>query len=178
MAKIWNYKSNKNDELSKKVEKDKTICFTKPEMAKHLISLIDMKGINSIMEPCYGDGAFFNNLPKNTKNEYCEINEGKDYLKYVGNVDLTLSNPPFVPRKLFWEFMIKAMETTNKKIYWLINLSCLNVFTPKRLEFMKINGWFFNSFHIVSDKRWFGRYAWCCFTKEDNGILTFSKIMF
>jgi hypothetical protein len=36
---------------------------------------------------------------------------------------------------------------------------------------MKKLGWYFNSFIIVSDKRWFGRYAFCKFSKVDNGFV-------
>ena len=90
-------------------------------------------------------------------------------------VDYTISNPPFVPRKLFWSFHCKAMDTTRKGIYWLINMSSLNVFTPKRLEEMSSKGWYINNFHIVSDKRWFGRYVWIKISKENNDIMSWCK---
>ena len=87
-------------------------------------------------------------------------------------VDYTISNPPFIPRKLFWEFNKTAMNTTRKEIYWLINLNCLNAFTPKRLQEMKDKNWFINSFHIVNDKRWLGRYVWLKISREDNNIMS------
>jgi hypothetical protein len=161
--------------LKEQVEKNADICFTKPEMAKYLIDRIEFKDNDIVIEPCLGKGAFFNNLPKNVKKIYCEINEGLDYLESETIVDITLSNPPFVPRKLFWSFMLKAMETTRREIYWLINLSSLNVFTQKRLQIMKDKGWYINNLHIVSDKRWFGRYAWMCINKNNNNFYTFSN---
>lgn len=164
--------------LEKQVHKDADICYTKPEMAKYLISLIEFKDSDLVMEPCKGKGAFYDNLPNNVKKFYCEINEGKDYLENKEIVDYTLSNPPFVPRKLFWNFMLKAMETTKKEIYWLINLSSLNVFTPKRLNEMKTKNWFINSFHIVGDKRWFGRYVWVKISKENSNTLTWTEKIF
>ena len=156
MVKIWEYESKGEDRLSKKVEKDKDIVMTNPEMAKYLISMISLEVGDNVMEPCLGKGAFYNALPDYVNKHYCEINEGKDYLLYDGMVDITLSNPPFVPRSLFWNFHKTAMRTTRKAIYWLINLSSLNVFTPKRLNEMKEEGWYIKSIHIVSDKRWFG----------------------
>ena len=54
-------------------------------------------------------------------------------------VDVTLSNPPFVPRKLFWSFMLNAMKTTRREIYWLINMRSLEVFTKNRMEEIKKN---------------------------------------
>jgi hypothetical protein len=140
--------------------------MTKPTMAKYLISLIDFKDNDVVMDCCKGKGAFYDNLPENVDKKWCEINEGIDYLKFDGKVDITLSNPPFVPRKLFWTFNVKAMETTNRSIYWLINMLSLNVFTPKRLDEMKSKGWYIENMHIVSDKRWFGRYVWLKISKD------------
>ncbi len=175
MSKVWDYESNQNDPLAEKVKKDPNIVMTNPDLAKHLIDLIDFKDGDRVIEPCLGTGSFYNNLPDNVEKLYCEINEGKDYLDYDGMVDITLSNPPFVPRKLFWSFQQKAMDTTRREIYWLINISSLNVFTPKRLNEMKEKGWFINSFHIVADRRWFGRYAWIRISREDNGIFTWNN---
>lgn len=172
MAKVWEYESNESDSLSKQVKKNPDIVMTKPEMAEYLIGLVPLKEGDVVMEPCLGKGAFYNALPSYVKKEFCEINEGKDYLSYEGMVDVTLSNPPFVPRALFWSFQQKAMSTTRKAIYWLVNLSSLNVFTPKRLEEMKKQGWYIQSFHIVSDKRWFGRYCWVMITREPSTVMT------
>ena len=168
---IWNYESKKNDALAKQVEKDADICFTTFEMAKHLIGRITFKDGDRVMNTSFGKGAFYNQLPNNTKNYYCEINEGKDYLEQDQMVDITLDNPPFVPRKLFWSFMQKAMDTTTREIYWLINIGALNVFTPKRLNEMKDKNWFINGLYIVADKRWYGRYVWVKITKENNGFI-------
>jgi len=176
--KIWDYKSNENDELAKQVKKDPDIAYTKDDMAKYLLTVIDFKDGDEVMEPCYGKGAFYNNLPANTNNHYCEINMGSDYLTQDKMVDITLSNPPFVPRKLFWSFHQKAMDTTRREIWWLINISSLNVFTPNRIEEMNNKGWYLNHMHITSDKRWFGRYVWVQFTKENRNILSFNKKIF
>jgi len=178
MSKIWDYKSNQDDKLSIQIDKTPDIAFTKDEMAKHLISIIEFKEGDIVMEPCYGKGSFYNNLPEYTNNIFCEINMDKDYLQFDGNSDITLSNPPFVPRKLFWEFHKKAMDTTNREIWWLINISSLNVFTPNRIIEMNEKGWYLNHLHITADKRWFGRYVWCQFTKTDLGILSFNKKVF
>jgi len=173
--KVWDYESNDDDQLAKKVEKDPSIVMTKPEMAKHLISLIQYEEGEVWLEPACGDGAFYNNFPTNVVGRYCEINEGSDFLEYTEPVDVVISNPPFIPRKLFWDFMTKSMQIARKNIYWLINLSSLNVFTPKRLLEMKNAGWFIQSFHIVSDKRWFGRYVFLKIGKKDLGTITWKE---
>jgi len=172
--KVWKYDSNKNDQLKKLVkENGKSIVMTNPEMAKYLIGRINFKDNELVCEPAKGDGAFFNNLPPNVIKNWYEINEGKDYL--TGEtvlVNTTLSNPPFVPRKLFWNFMLRAMETTTDRIFWLINIASMNVFTPKRLRIMKEKGWSISNQHIVADKRWYGRYCWLEINKEKNNYFT------
>ena len=173
--KVWDYVSNDNDLLAEKVKKDGNIVMTNPTMAKDLIARICFADGDIIMEACKGTGSFYDNLPSNTINKYCEINEGIDYLSFDGIVDYTISNPPFVPRKLFWSFHCKAMDTTRKEIYWLVNLASLNTFTPKRLQEMKDKGWLINSFHIVSDKRWFGRYAWVKISKNNTDVMSWYK---
>jgi len=173
--KIWEYESNENDNLSKLVEKDKSIVMTNPEMAKYLIGLVNNQNGDTWLEPCAGDKAFYNNFPPNVTKKYCEINEGKDFFEFNEEVDIIISNPPFVPRKLFWDFMVHSMTITRKKIYWLINISSLNVFTPKRLNEMKEKSWYINSIHIVSDKRWFGRYSFIEIGKVDNNFFKWSN---
>ena len=176
--KVWNYKSNKDDKLSKQVKKDRTIVYTKTTMAKHLIERITFQEGDVVCEPCRGDRAFYDNFPDNVVKTYYEINEGKDFLEAKEPVDYILSNPPFVPRKLFWNFQQKAMEITRKKIYWLINLSSMNVFTPKRLNEMKERGWYITSQYIVADKRWYGRYVWLEISKEPSNYYTWCNTTF
>ena len=173
MSKVWEYESDKDDRLSKLVEKKgKDIVMTDPEMAKMLLKTIKFKEGDSVLEPCRGTGSFYNNFPEFTKNEWCEINEGRDFLQYEGKVDITISNPVFVPKKLFWDIHLKAMEVTRKEIYWLVNVLCMNVFTPNRIKLMNQKGWFFQQFIIVQDKRWFGRYMFVKFGRENKGIVT------
>jgi hypothetical protein len=177
---IWKYKPKNEDRLGTLVEKDNDIVMTNPEMAKHLISTISFQDGDIVCDPCKGKGAFYNNFPDNVKKIYFEINEGKDYLTpECEMVDITISNPPFIPRKLFWDFHVKAMDTTRRNIYWLVNITSINVFTPKRLDEMKEKNWYMEHLHIVSDKRWFGRYALICFGKDaEKNILSFNRNSF
>ena len=127
---------------------------------------------DAIIEPCKGTGSFYDNCPNNTTNMVCVINEGIAYLDFTGDVEYTVSNPPFVPRKLFWSVHCKAMETTRKTIYWLIHMYQLNVFTPKHLNEMKSKGWYINDFHIVNDRIWFGRYVWMRISRTNTETIT------
>ena len=169
---------NKDSRLDKIVkDKGEKIVYTKHSMAKDLIKNHTEIGVgDKVMNTSYGDGAFYDNLPDYCEKYYCEIKEGIDYLDNNQKVDITLDNPPFVPRKLFWSFMEKAMENTNRSIYWLINMQSLNVFTPKRLEQMAKNNFYIKKMHIVADKRWFGRYVWIRIDKgNDTNVLSWNN---
>ena len=181
LEQLENFKGIKkpvNKDLYTKIKNDETFEYTNNEMAKYLISTIKFKDNDIVIEPCKGGGAFYNNLPNNIIKKYCEIKENKDYLLFNEMVDVTLSNPPFVPRKLFWSFMLNAMKTTRREIYWLINMRSLEVFTKNRMEEIKKNEWYLQSMKILSDKRWRGRYVWCKFTKEPNDFFTCCNIGF
>jgi hypothetical protein len=175
MAKVWEYESKGGDALAQKVAKDPSIVMTNPEMAKYLIGSIKHTAGEVWLEPAKGSGAFYDNFPADVEKLYCEINEGVDFLTYDKEVDVIISNPPFVPRKLFWEFMQKSMQLARKNIYWLINMGALNVFTPKRLLEMKEAGWFIQHFNIVSDKRWFGRYVFIKIGKTDADMISWKE---
>jgi len=147
-------------------------------MAKYLLSTIQFEEGSIVLEPARGKGAFYDNFPENTINKYCEINEGTDFLEYNERVDYVISNPPFVPRKLFWSFQQKAMDICNKEIYWLINMSSLNAFTPNRLKEMNDIGWYIQGFHIVADKRWYGRYFFIKISKQQNNLFLYNQKSF
>ena len=178
MSKVWEYESNDDDKLAEKVVKDRTIVMTNPTMAKYIIDGIVWDDGEKVLEPCRGDGAFYNNLPENVDKDWCEINEGRDFFDYDKKVDTCISNIPFVPRKLAWDFTAKAMDICSKNIYWLINLGTLNIFTPKRLDDMKEKGWFIQSFNVVADKRWFGRYMVVKIGREDLGVFKWKRKTF
>lgn len=163
--------------LQEKINKNgKAYVYTNEDMAIDLINnFTNIQDGDVVCEPSKGGGAFYNNFPDNCKKIYCEIDEGIDYLQDERKCDITCGNPPFVPRKLFWNFHLKAMENTRREIYWLINMGSLNVFTPKRLNEMKERGWYINKFHIVSDKRWYGRYVWIKISKTNNNFFTWKK---
>lgn len=54
------------------------VVFTPSWLAKQICEMFDIKG--KVLEPCKGEGAFLEFLPKDT--EWCEITEGKNYYDY------------------------------------------------------------------------------------------------
>ena len=71
---------------------------TNPEFAKKIIDYFKPTGF--CMEPCKGDGAFYDNLP--SPKDWCEITQGRDFLSYEPeqNVDWIITNFPWSGKAL------------------------------------------------------------------------------
>ena len=79
------------------VESD--VVLTPQNIAKWIIDYFKPTGF--LLDPCKGDGAFYNNLPD--PKDWCEIRKGKDFFKYSKKVDWIITNPPFTNVELFME---------------------------------------------------------------------------
>jgi hypothetical protein len=71
-----------------------------------------------ILEPCRGDGSFFDAFPHNAEKLWCEIQDGQDFFDFHGQVDWIISNPPWSE---FRAFNIHAMNLATN-IVWIIPL--------------------------------------------------------
>jgi len=69
------------------------IVYTQNKISKHIIDFLKPKG--KILDPCKGDGSFFNVFPTTETNLYCEIEEGKDFYAFNEKVDWIIGNPPY-----------------------------------------------------------------------------------
>ena len=76
--------------------------YTPELLAKQIIKMFSLSG--KILDPFKGGGAFYNNFPKHTENDWCEIDDGKDFLKWDTKVDWIVSNPPY---SIYDEIMTK-----------------------------------------------------------------------
>ena len=79
------------------------IVYTPDLVAKNIIESLSPKG--KCLDPCKGKGAFLKFMPKGS--DYCELREGKDFLKYNNNADWVIGNPPY---SIFEEFLKKSFE--------------------------------------------------------------------
>ena len=89
------------------------IVYTPIFVSKNIIQTLNPKGF--LLDPCKGDGAFYNYFP-DTKKDYCEITEGKDFFLYNKNVDWIIGNLPY---SIFEEFLKKAF-TISKNVSFLV----------------------------------------------------------
>lgn len=81
----------------------KDIVYTPSRVCDHILKFLNPTG--SILDPCKGDGAFFNLMPEGS--DYCEIQEGKDFFEYNRKVDWIIGNPPY---SIFETFLRKDLR--------------------------------------------------------------------
>lgn len=80
-----------------------------------LIEKIDFKKVTTFLEPCKGDGRILDYIPDNIVKYWCEIKEGKDYLKTkFSDIDLIITNPPF---SISLDFINKSLQEAKTVIY-------------------------------------------------------------
>lgn len=77
------------------------IVYTPDNVALDIIKWLNPNGV--CLDPCKGDGAFYNHLPAGA--DYCEINEGKDFFDYNKKVNWIIGNPPY---SIFEAFLQKS----------------------------------------------------------------------
>lgn len=90
----------------------KDVVYTNDEVAKDIISHFQPSGY--LLDPCKGDGAFYNNFPANCEKAYCEIDEGKDFYNFVSKVNWVVGNPPY---SIFHEFLKHAFSISENVVF-------------------------------------------------------------
>lgn len=129
--------------------------YTPKSLVKiHLEQLIPIVPSGSlILEPAKGLGAYtdyFQLAFPTSHYDYCEIDEGKDFLEYTGNPDVIITNPPF---SLLQKFINKSIELCPLIISFLLNQYAV---TPCRIRDFNNAGYFVVGYLIVRVNRWFG----------------------
>ena len=154
---------------------------TPPELAEYLLRIILEKYYEEgdrFYEPFKGKGAFYNAMPE--PKDWAEIEEGRDFFEYLpfdGHCEHIVTNPPFRTyingewKNAYIPVLERSMSIATKTIGLLINHKIFNSLTPHRLEKYKKNGWVISHIHIVSVKKWFGRYYFIVFRKNHEKSL-------
>ena len=94
------------------VKQSKDVVMTPDFVAKAVIKRF--RPFGRVLDPCRGDGAFFDNLPM--ASDWCEIRDGKDFFAWTDPVDWIVSNPPY---SIFADFLRHSF-TVSKNIVYLI----------------------------------------------------------
>jgi hypothetical protein len=142
--------------------------YTPIELSKKLIQEVPICENNTILDPFFGTGSFFNNFPKNELNDWYELNLGKDFFKYNNKFDWVISNPPFSNLTKTIEHTLNVAEIGFAYIIPTYSL------TPHRLKIINSYGFHMSKFIIFENpKEWRIGFQMCfiIFTKKKNDCL-------
>lgn len=119
------------------------VVMTPPALAQAIVDYFQPSGV--VLDPCRGDGAFFNAFPNTVQSEWCEINEGRDFMDFDGGVDWIITNPPWSRLR---QFLIKAMSTADNIVF----LSAfIHYGTKARMADLRRHGYGWRSFVMVPE---------------------------
>jgi len=153
------------------MKREKEFHYTNEQMVKDLLAITPIKADESVLDAGSGNNAWFNNLKIPQKFE-CEIERGCDFHEWNKKVDWIVGNPPFHES---WKWVNKSSEVARRGMAFLLNNQCLNSqFTPRRQQRLRDRGFYLQRIHVVSDKRWFGRYYYLIFTKKHNNFISWN----
>ena len=150
-----------------------------PELCKDIISNIDIKPYDVLLEPFAGLNGFYNAFPEEVKKYRCEIEDGLDFRDFHYDQikpSVIISNPPF---DLGENFRIRKNDYFNilmffaekqyiRKIVFLCSSVCYNSITPKRMMKLNENNLFLNKVTSCFIKKWRGVYYVMEFTRQHN----------
>lgn len=97
--------------------------WTPDALALRIVSHFQPTG--TILEPCKGQGSFMRAMPDC---EWCEIDEGRDFLAIEGQWDWIVTNPPW---SKFRQFLAKAMQCAGDVVF-LVTMN--HFFTKARMR--------------------------------------------
>ena len=136
--------------------------YTPRKLASELVKYLPIYDGETVLEPCYGDGAFKEALPQ-------AVLLNGDYYSYNNSIDWVVTNPPYsdLDRWLTHSFAI-----ANQGVALLLGL--LNV-TPRRLEMANKAGFGLTSIHLCKVYHWFGISAFCVWRRGAGDIIKYDR---
>ena len=123
------------------------LVMTPDLLATQIINHFNPTG--TILDPCRGEGAFYNNYPKDCKKDWCELDEGRNFFNFEGKVDWIITNPPWSKIRQFIEYSTKIADN----VVYLITIN--HMFTKARLRIIHNAGYKLKEFYCVPfPKHW------------------------
>jgi hypothetical protein len=135
---------NESDEMRafcpSKNTPEKDIVMTPGWLSKEIIDHFSPNGL--ILDPCRGEGSFYDNFDTESK-DWCELEEGIDFLKYDKKVDWIITNPPWSKMQ---QFLAHGMKVADNIVY----LTTINHYTTKnRIRDMRENNFAIKQIYCV-----------------------------
>jgi hypothetical protein len=143
--------------------------YTPIELAKKCIDMTPLKDGDLVLDSAKGHGAFYNNYPDFVEKDYCEIEEGIDFLEYDKEVDWIVTNPPYSDLDTWYK---KSAEITRKGVAYLFHLHNI---TPRRIEMMEERGFGLDHIHMCKVKQWYGMSAFTIFRRGVDHCISYDR---
>jgi hypothetical protein len=128
-----------------------------------------------ILEPFYGEGAYFNQMKEIFPTcylTYTEIDMGLDFFEFDDKVDYIISNPPY---SCIDKVLEKSVSLNPKIISYLIGFGNI---TAKRIQYMNFHGYFIQDFHLTKVYKWYGMSLIITFSNLiDKNIIEYDRIV-
>lgn len=140
--------------------------YTPKKIALKAIEMADLKEGEIVLDPSYGAGVFYNNLPEYVNKEWCEIDLGRDFFEYDKKIDCVIGNPPFSLWTKWLEHTISLYPQKIIYIFGIINL------TDKRVRDITSKGYGITKMHLFSVSYWFGRAFIVMFERNKPSIIS------
>lgn len=159
-------------------------CQTPSAVWAEILKRCPIKDDEIFYEPFAGEKSLYNQIQTNKK-YFTEITEGLDVMEfnYKTNNDVTTiyTNPPFKieltnkkgikkPKNCvyyFLEYFIKHFVSL-QRIGFLMNTSCFQSLTPKRLKTLDELGFNITKIIVMNIQKWYGRYYFVLFEKQQT----------
>ena len=141
--------------------------YTPKKIVDIMLKMCDIKETDKVLDPCIGEGAFYNNLPKCEK-YWCEIDKGKDFFEWNKKVDLMIGNPPYSMWNKWLDHTIKYCD----KFCYVFGIMNLTNHRIKRLE---EEGFFITKIHVCKVSYWLSNSMLVLFEKNKKPIITATK---
>ena len=126
------------------------VWYTPHDLVDDCMKLIDIEDCDTLLDPFYGQGAFYNKYPASNSKDWCEIELGRDFFEYDTHVDWIISNPPFSK-------MTKVLNHCTeicRKGFGLV-MSCLHMLR-NRFNVLKNKGFIPTKCHLFKCRSWNG----------------------
>jgi hypothetical protein len=93
-----------------------SVVYTNKKFAKRIVDYLSPQftKTDTFLDPCKGDGAFYNNLPK--PKDWCEIQQGKDFFAYDKKASWIITNPPW-QGKVYAPFANHCFEVADNVVF-------------------------------------------------------------
>ena len=147
--------------------------YTPTKIAEKLLEDVDFQEDDSTLECCAGDNAFYDLIP--FKKDWCEIERGRDFFECTEKYTKVITNPPYKDlenkKNIFIPILEQMFKVCTGEVWILINLNMFNSLTPIRLTKYHKLGFNITFLRILNIDKWYGRYYWIQFSKNDAIIM-------